>query len=74
MKEKKLSMNENQSDNLQCYTLAEASEKLQVSVNTIRRFIIEGKIRGFKSGHGWRISRAALNDYIAAQEAKVTRK
>lgn len=63
-------MSEVQTDDLQCYTLTEASDKLSLSVNTIRRFINEGKIRAFKVGHGWRISRAALNDYIAAQEAK----
>ena len=74
MKERKLSMNEIQTDELQCYTLSEASEKLQVSVSSIKRYINEGKIRAFKSGHGWRISRAALNDYIVAMESKVQRK
>ncbi|MBQ6920524.1 MAG: helix-turn-helix domain-containing protein [Bacilli bacterium] len=67
-------MNEIQTDDLQCYTLAEAAEKLQVSNSTLLRFINEGKIRAFKSGHGWRISRAALNDYIAAQESKARKK
>ena len=63
-------MSEIQTDNLQCYTLAETAEKLQVSISTVKRFISDGKLRGFKSGHGWRISRAALNDYIAAMESK----
>lgn len=69
-----MSMNEIESDDLQCYTLAEACEKLQLSTTTAVRLIKEGKLRAFKSGHGWRISRAALNDFISGQEAKITKK
>ena len=67
-------MNEIQTDDLQCYTLAEAAEKLQISVTTLKKLISSSKLRAFKSGHGWRISRAALNDFIATQEQKAQAK
>lgn len=67
-------MNENQPDELKCYTLAEASEMLSVSTTTVLKLISNGKLRAFKSGHGWRISRGALNDYVASQEALIQKK
>lgn len=37
------------------YTLREAGEYLQVSYNTLLRWIKQGKFPAFKIGRGWRV-------------------
>lgn len=70
MKEIANSMNETK-DNLSTYTIHEAAELLHLSPLTIRRYINEGKIRGFRIGKALRITRAAVEDFINAAEEKL---
>lgn len=63
-------MNETK-DNLSTYTIHEAAELLHLSPLTIRRYINEGKIRGFRIGKALRITRAAVEDFINAAEEKL---
>jgi excisionase family DNA binding protein len=37
------------------YTPEEIAEKLKVSEQTIRRYLREGKMEGFKIGNNWRV-------------------
>lgn len=70
MKEIANSMNETK-DNLSTYTIHEAAELLHLSPLTVRRYINEGKIRGFRVGKSLRITRAAVEDFIKAAEEKL---
>ena len=42
------------------YSLIEAADKVDVHVNTIRRWIKEGKIKAVKMGKNWKISEDEL--------------
>ena len=42
------------------YSLTEAADKVDVHVNTIRRWIKEGKIKAVKMGKNWKISEDEL--------------
>jgi excisionase family DNA binding protein len=46
------------------YTPDEVSQKLKIDVRTLYRWIREGKIRAVKIGHFWRISQAALDEFL----------
>ncbi|MCQ3035918.1 MAG: helix-turn-helix domain-containing protein [Bacilli bacterium] len=63
-------MNETK-DNLSTYTIHEAAELLHLSPITVRRYVTEGKIRGFKVGRVLRVTRAAVEDFIKAAEEKL---
>ena len=47
------------------FNVAEAAEFLRVSGHTVRKLIKEGKIRAVKAGRDWRITRAALDEFLA---------
>ena len=51
-------------DGLTLYTVEELSEKLSVSVNTIRDYIRSGKLKGRKMGIKWFISSDSLQEYF----------
>lgn len=70
MKEITNSMSETK-DELSTYTVYEAAELLHLSPLTIRRHVSEGKIRAFKVGNEWRITRKAMEDFISNSEAKL---
>ena len=57
------------------YTVEEISEMLKLNVETIRRNLQRGHIRGAKFGKVWRISSSDLQDFIdaARQEPKSTK-
>jgi excisionase family DNA binding protein len=44
-------------------TVAEVAEYLVLKVPTVRRFLREGTLRGFKAGGVWRIHRADLEEF-----------
>jgi len=49
------------------YTPEEVAEKLKVTPNTVRRWLREDDMGGFKVGQNWRVSREDLKDFIQKQ-------
>ena len=45
-------------------TTADIAAKLQVSEKLVRSWIRSGELRARKLGKAWRVSRAALDDFI----------
>jgi len=43
------------------YTTKQAAEYLQISEWTVRRYLREGVIKGFKLGQSWRIKESELD-------------
>ncbi len=55
------------------YTVAEAAALLRVNPFTIRRWLRDGRLRGFSMGSdrgGWRIRRSELDRFIARAEGR----
>jgi excisionase family DNA binding protein len=48
----------------------EVGERLGVSVYTVRRWIKEGKLRGFKPGKEYRVRVADLEEFFRAREVR----
>ena len=46
------------------YKLEEVADILQVTRRTIYNWIYEGKLKAFKVGRAWRVSKEALEDFI----------
>ncbi len=55
----------------QIYTLSEAAEVLRVHTNTVRRLVSAGHLASFKVGQQRRITKEALDRYIAEQHDPV---
>lgn len=55
-------------------TLAEAARVLKVSLRTLSKLVISGRLKSFQIGRCRRISRRALNDFIREGEAKAREK
>jgi excisionase family DNA binding protein len=51
------------------YAAKEAAALLGVNVQTMRRYLREGKIRSIRLGRDWRISKAALEELAGTTEA-----
>lgn len=51
-------------DDIEIYTLVEIEEILQVTRRTIYNWIKDGKLKAFKVGKEWRVTREALEDLI----------
>jgi len=49
------------------YTPEEVAKKLKVSEQTIRRYLREEKIEGFKIGNNWRIKEQSFLKFIENQ-------
>lgn len=49
-------------------TLQEVAKLLRVNVATVRSLIRDKRLIGFKVGRRWRVSREALQAFIAKQE------
>ena len=49
------------------YTPEEIAEKLKVSEQTIRRYLREEKMEGFKIGNSWRIKEKSFLEFIDNQ-------
>ena len=52
----------------QLYTIEEVADFLRVSIRTVRRYLKDGTIRGFKVGQNWRISDEEVSRYINEQQ------
>ena len=48
------------------FTTAQAAVELQVSPETVRRWIEKGMLPAVKAGRGWRIGRAGLERFLEA--------
>jgi len=48
--------------------LKEVSEVLKLNINTVRRYVREGKIRAAKFGRIYRVREEALEEFINKQE------
>lgn len=48
-------------------TLEEVAEKLKISEQTVRRYLRENKITGFKLGNNWRVKEEELMKFIDEQ-------
>lgn len=48
-------------------TLEEVAEKLKLSEQTVRRYLRENKIVGFKLGNSWRVKEEELMKFIDEQ-------
>ena len=53
-------------------SLKEVSEVLKLNVNTIRRYVREGRIQAAKFGRVYRVREEALEEFIKRQENTVT--
>ena len=49
---------------LTLYSVKEVADKFGISVNTVQRYLKEGKIAGQKMGKSWYISEPALNEFF----------
>jgi excisionase family DNA binding protein len=49
------------------YTPEEIAKKLKVSEQTIRRYLREEKMEGFKIGNSWRIKEKSFLEFIENQ-------
>ena len=49
---------------------SEVADELATDVQTVRRWIREGKLRAFKPGKKFRIRRADLEDFLLASEVR----
>jgi excisionase family DNA binding protein len=54
----------------QWYTLKEIAEKFKVTVQTIRNWIRQGKIRAIKLGGNWRISQSEVDNFTEESSKK----
>lgn len=52
-------------DDLKAYTVQEAAELLNVTAQTVRHLIKDGKLPAQKVGRPYMITETALKDYIA---------
>lgn len=51
-------------ENIKFYTIPEAAESLQVSTNTIRNWIKEGKLRSQRIGRPYLITEKNLREFL----------
>jgi len=49
-------------------TIDQVAELLNVSAKTIRRLVRRSELPGFKVGGQWRIKRADIDEWVAAQK------
>jgi excisionase family DNA binding protein len=47
------------------YTTEQVAERLQVDVATVRRWLREGSLQGFRTQRHWRIPQASLDAFTA---------
>lgn len=55
------------SDNYEIWTTEEVMDYLLIGRNTLYELLRQGKIKGFKIGSCWKISKKAVDDYIASE-------
>ena len=55
-------------DEHRLYSPTEVAEYLSVNVQTVRRWIHQGKLRALRIGKFWRISKVQLEEFLKARE------
>jgi len=53
-----------QDEKIECLTVAQVAEKLQIHWQTVLAYIKNGKIKAFKIGHIYRIPKESLLEFI----------
>lgn len=48
---------------IEVYTLKEVEDLLQVTQRTLYNWIKDGKLRAFKAGRQWRVTKEALEEF-----------
>lgn len=51
---------------MEIYTVEEVSEKIKIPVETLRKYLRNGKLKGAKIGKHWRITDEQLKEFIDA--------
>lgn len=51
-------------DGKRIYTLREAAERLGVCRETVRRELLKGRLKGYKAGFHWRITKEEIDRYM----------
>ena len=54
---------------MEYYTINETAQMLKLAASTIRKYLGNGKLTGAKIGRIWRISRADIDQFIAANHS-----
>lgn len=57
---------------IEVYSAEQAAEMLDVSIDTMRRLLHRGVIRGVKVGREWRIHREVLESYLKGESQPAT--
>ncbi len=52
------------SKDIEIYTLEEIAQLLQVTRRTIYTWVKDGKLKAFKVGRGWRVTREELDAFL----------
>lgn len=55
---------------MQVYTPEEVAKLLKINEQTVRRYLREGKMKGAKIGHTWRITDEQLKLFLDQQTPK----
>lgn len=53
----------------QLLSLAEAASKVGLSPNSLRRYVLQGKLRARKVGRNWVTTLAAVKEYMRSRDA-----
>ena len=56
--------------NVKLYSVTELSERLGVHIQTVRRLLKSGQLRGRKLARKWYVTEDSLRDYFEAGEEK----
>ena len=51
-------------------TVEDTADELQLNVQTVRKWLRQGRLPGRKIGKEWRISRQELEDYLRGAEPR----
>lgn len=57
----------------QIFTVDEVAEALRVSPQSVRRYIRSGSLAAFRFGRGYRVSYAALQDFLSESSVVIQR-
>ncbi len=49
---------------MEVFTPEEVAKKLKINLQTVRKFLREGKLKGIKVGTNWRIPEDRFNEFL----------
>lgn len=53
---------------MEYFTTEDIAKLLQISPITVQRWLNDGKLKGFKVGQTWRVSKKVLEEYLEQKE------